>query len=116
VDAVLAKPAQYVGKPVQVKGRISAVCQMAGCWMDLAGDKGTILIKVEDGVIEFPKNGAGRTAIAEGKLTKIEMTREEATAAAKHEAEESGKPFDEASVKGPSVRYQIEGTGAVILE
>jgi hypothetical protein len=117
VDAVLANPAQYVGKTVQVKGKITAVCQMAGCWMDLVGEKGkTIRIKVNDGEIEFPKDGAGRMAIAEGKLVKIEMTREQAAEQAKHEAQEAGKPFDPASVSGPAVRYQIQGSGAVIVQ
>ena len=40
---------------------------------------------------------------------------EEAVARAKEEAEEKGKAFDPASVKGPTTVYQIQGTGAVIL-
>jgi hypothetical protein len=79
VANLLAKPDDYVGKTVQVKGKIVEVCQMMGCWMDLANDAGQkIKIKVEDGVIVFPKDGAGRTAVAEGKLSKIELTREQA--------------------------------------
>jgi hypothetical protein len=116
VSKLLAKPGDYVGKTVQVKGKIAEVCQMAGCWIELAGDDGkTVRIKVNDGEIEFPKDGAGRLAIAEGLLSRIDMTREEAIAAAKHQAEESGKPFKEASVQGPVTKYQIQGTGAIIL-
>jgi hypothetical protein len=37
-------------------------------------------------------------------------------AARKHEAEENGKSFDPASVKGGETVYQIAGTGAVILD
>ena len=33
-------------------------------------------------------------------------------AAAKHEAEEQGRPFDPEQVEGPQVVYQIQGTGA----
>lgn len=96
VDTVLASPAKYLNKTVQVKGKIASVCQEMGCWMELAGDSGkTLRIKVEDGVIVFPKDGAGRTAIAEGKLVKIDS----AAAAAE-----------------PSPAYQIAGTGAIILE
>ena len=29
---LLAHPDDYVGKTVQVKGKITEVCQMAGCW------------------------------------------------------------------------------------
>jgi hypothetical protein len=113
---VLAHPDNYVGKTVQVKGRIADVCQMMGCWMDLTNDAGQKLrIKVNDGEIEFPKNGAGKMAVVEGKLSKSELTKEQAIARAKEVAEDRGKAFDPASVTGPQTIYQIEGTGAVIL-
>jgi hypothetical protein len=87
IATLLAHPAEYEGKTVQVKGKISAVCQEMGCWMELTGDNDSkIRIKVEDGEIVFPKDGAGKTAIAEGKFGKV----------------------------GNSA-YQIQGTGAVIL-
>lgn len=117
VAAVMEKPADYVGKTVQVKGKITEVCQAMGCWMNLAGDNGhSIRIKVEDGVISFPKDAAGKTAIAEGKLSKTELTKDQAIKAAKHEAEENKKPFDAASIKSGKTVYQIEGTGAIILD
>jgi len=115
VATLVGSADQYVGKTVQVKGRITQVCQMMGCWMELANDAGQhVRIKVEDGVIEFPKDSAGKTAIAEGKFTKRELTREQAVAQAKEEAEETGRKFDASKVKGGVTLYQIEGTGAVI--
>ncbi len=117
VADLMARPDNYVGKTVQVKGKIAAVCQMMGCWMDLTNDAGQkIRVKVEDGVIVFPKDASGRTAVCEGKLSKAELTREQAIEQAKHEAEETGKKFNPDSIKGAITRYQIEGTGAVILE
>jgi hypothetical protein len=117
VAAVMEKPDALVGKTVQVKGKVAEVCQMMGCWMNLtdASTGKAIRIKVNDGDIVFPKDAPGKMAIAEGTLAKIEMTREEAVAQAKHEAEESGRKFDPKSVKGPFTTYQIQGTGAVIL-
>ena len=115
VATLVGSADQYVGKTVQVKGRITQVCQMMGCWMELANDAGQhVRIKVEDGVIEFPKDSAGKTAIAEGKFTKRELTPEQAVAQAKEEAEETGRKFDASKVKGGVTLYQIEGTGAVI--
>ncbi len=112
-----SKPDSYVGQTVQVKGKIVEVCQKMGCWMDLADDSGKkVHIKVEDGVIVFPKDSAGRTAVAEGKLSKIELTREEAIARAKEEAGETGRKFDPESIKSGVTIYQIDATGAVILE
>ena len=113
---LLAHPDDYVGKTVQVKGKIVEVCQMMGCWMDLTNDAGQkVRIKVNDGEIDFPKDGSGKMAIAEGKFTKSELTKEQAIAAAKEEAEDKGKKFDPASVKGPVTFYQIQGSGALIL-
>ena len=71
VADVYAHPGDYVGKTVQVKGKIAAVCQDMGCWMDLTNlDGQTIHVEVEHGAVEIPKDASGREAVAEGKLTK----------------------------------------------
>jgi hypothetical protein len=118
VADVTGKAAVYLDKTVQVKGKVTDVCQMMGCWMALAdpGTNQTIRIQVKDGEIVFPKDSVGKTAIAEGKLVKISKTKDEALEQAKHEAEEQGRKFDPKSVKGPTVTYQIQGTGAVLLD
>jgi hypothetical protein len=115
LSTLVAHADDYVGKTVQVKGKITAVCQMMGCWMELTNDEGQhVRIKVEDGDIVFPKDSAGKTAIAEGKFTKTVLTREQAVAQAKEEAADNGRKFDPAKVKGGMTLYQIEGTGALI--
>ncbi|MBI3208186.1 MAG: DUF4920 domain-containing protein [Candidatus Solibacter usitatus] len=115
---ILKTPDQYVGKTVQVKGNITEVCQMAGCWTSLV-DPATnkmIRIKVNDGEIVFAKEFIGKTAVAEGELRKIDLTREQAVARAKHEAEEQGRKFNPASIKSGAVIYQIQGSGALVLD
>ena len=113
--ALMAKPDQYAGKTVKVKGKIAAVCQAMGCWIELVNDDGQhIQLDGHDGGLEFPKDCVGKMAIAEGKLVKTEMSREEAIAEAKHHAEDAGRKFDESKVKA-GVKYSIEGTGAVVL-
>jgi len=113
---LLAHSETYVGKTVQVKGKITAVCQEMGCWLELVNDAGQkIRVKVNDGEIEFPKDSAGKTVIAEGTFNKIVLTREQAVAEAEEAAQESGKKFDPASIKSGATYYQIQGTGAVIL-
>ena len=118
VDKLLAKPDDFVGKTVQVKGKVTEVCQMMGCWM-LLGDPETgktVKIKVDDGVIVFPKDAAGKMVIAEGKLVKLELTKEQVIARAKHEAEEQKRKFDPSKIKSGETIYQIEGAGAVLLD
>ena len=118
VDAVASSPERYAGKTVQVKGKITEVCLKAGCWMQLVdpSSKKALRIKVRDGDIVFPESSIGKMAIAEGKLMKLELSKEQVIAARRHEAEEQGRSFDPASVQSGQVIYQIAGTGAMILE
>lgn len=116
IDKLMASPDKYVNKTVQVKGKITEVCQAMGCWMMLADPESgkLVRIKVNEDVFTFPKDATGKTAIAEGKFTKREMTKDEAIAAAKHEAEEQGKKFDASKITSGGTVYQIQGSGAVI--
>jgi hypothetical protein len=116
VSTLMGSPDSYVGKTVQVKGKVSEVCEKMGCWMQLVDAGTAVRIKVNDGDIVFPKSAIGRTAVAEGTLRKLELTREQAIARAKHEAEERGTRFDVASVKSGATIYEIQGTGALILD
>jgi hypothetical protein len=118
IDAIVTSPASYVGKTVQVKGKVVEVCQMMGCWMNISdpATKAMIRIKVKDGEIVFPKDAPGKTAVAEGKLVKLELTREQAVAQAKHEAQENGRTFDEKSITAGKTIYQIQGSGAVLMD
>jgi len=117
VADLVAHPEKYVGRSVRVEGVIIDVCEMRGCWMDLAGETKSekVRIKVDDGVMVFPKEAKGSQAVAEGVFTKIDMKPDDALAYAKHLAEERGERFDSAAAKNvPTVLYQIRGTGAVI--
>lgn len=117
VTEVNAKASALAGQTVQVKGKISEVCQTMGCWMQLTDADGTaVRIKVNDGEIVFPKEKLGKMAVAEGVMKKMELTKQQAVDRAKHEAEEQGRKFDPAKITGPVTIYQIQGTGAVILE
>lgn len=118
IATINANLASYTGKVIQIKGKVKEVCEKAGCWMMLTdpASGAALRIKVNDGVIVFPQEAVGKMAVAEGKLVKIELTTEQAIAAAQHEAEEQNRKFDPSSVTGPKTIYQIAGTGAVILE
>ena len=116
IQKLMATPDAYVGKTVQVKGKVTDVCQELGCWMELvdASSGAKVRIKVEDGVIVFPKDSAGKTAVAEGVFAKQVLTRDQAVAQAKQEAEETGRKFDPATIKSGGTFYQVQGTGAVL--
>jgi hypothetical protein len=114
---ILASPENYVGKTVQVKGKASEVCEMMGCWVNIVEGPGqSIRVKVNDGDIVFPRTAVGKTVVAEGKLAKLVLSREQAVARARHEAEEQGRKFDPTSVRAGAIIYQIQGLGALILD
>jgi RecJ-like exonuclease len=94
VKALLAEPEKFLGKEVRVEGEITKVCQMQGCWILLkdGSSNDPIMVKVKDGEIVFPKDGAGKKVAVQGKLEKVE-----------DEAQQ------EAGVTSP---YRIFGSGA----
>ena len=118
VGTVVSQPDPLVGKVVQVKGKVTEVCTMAGCWMALVDPETnqTIRVKVNDGEIVFPKEAVGKLAIAEGKLSKMVLTKEQTVARMKHEAEETGRKFDPAKITAGMTIFQINGTGARLLD
>ncbi|MCH9647064.1 MAG: DUF4920 domain-containing protein [Deltaproteobacteria bacterium] len=138
LEEILADPESFHGKRVRVEGAVQDVCPLKGCWMDLAptvsadGSKAgggsmnsdvaptaknqsILRVKVDDGVIVFPKDAAGSSAIAEGTVELIDMNRDQYIRWMAHEAEEKGETFDASTVgEGPFQRIQIRGVGAVI--
>ena len=115
IAEILADPAGFRGKQVKVRGRVAGVCPKAGCWIELVDDRAQVRIKVEDGVIVFPRDAEGKWAEARGKVEILEMDRQQYTGWLRHLAEERGEAFDESTVGQPPYRIvQIAGTGARI--
>lgn len=117
ISDILAKPEQFIGKTVLVKGRIVDVCKKRGCWMELASDKEfqTLRIKVNDGEIIFPLEAKGKLGLVEGVVEKFQLTKEQTIEKLKHHAEEQGQDFDPSTVKEGQTYYQIKGLGAEIF-
>jgi len=104
---LLAHADDYNGKTVQVKAKVTEVCQAMGCWLELVNEDGQhIRFEAHESGIEFPKDSAGRIVIAEGKFVKSELSREAAIAQAKEDAKDKGKTFDPSSVKA-GFTYEI---------
>jgi hypothetical protein len=117
VVALLEGPADYVGKTVRVDGVVKGVCQMRGCWIEVADEKSgkSIRLKVEDGVIVFPKESAGHKVSAEGVFEKVASEPGQSADHASHAGAAAGHecPMEAANASGNTV-YQIRGTGALI--
>ncbi|MHB2156419.1 DUF4920 domain-containing protein [Calditrichota bacterium GD2] len=116
ISTILENPDAYVGKKVQVKGRVVDVCKKRGCWMEIASDKEfqSIRVKVKDGEIVFPLQAKGREALVEGIVEKLVISKADLIRAMKHHAEEQGEPFDSCKVTSGKTIYRLKGLGAKI--
>lgn len=116
IDSILADGKAYAGKTVRVEGMVTDVCPKRGCWMELASSKPgeKLKFKVTDGVMTFPADAKGKKAIAQGVVAVRELSIEETKEFAKYEAEEYGKPYDEASITQPRTIVRLDGTGAIL--
>lgn len=113
VSKILSSPEKFEGKTVLVEGEILGVCDDKGCWIEIAGTKKDekIKIKVEDGVIVFPKEAKGKTALVEGVVALVKAEGcEDKEMAEKKDGEDAGCCSKDKTKKA----YQIEGIGAVV--
>ena len=116
ISTILENPDSYVGKTLQVKGLVVNVCASRGCWISIASDKPfeQLRFKVEDGDMVFPMTARGKTATVEGVLQKFVLSREDVIAYQMRHAQQTGEPFDPATVTSGETYYQLRGLGAVI--
>ena len=66
--AIIATPARFSGQTVRLEGTVSAVCQAAGCWMQLADSEQHVHIKMHGHSFFIPRNASGRHATVQGTV------------------------------------------------
>jgi hypothetical protein len=112
--SVIARPADFEGKSVRVEGVVTAVCEVAGCWMALAPSTAapgqTLRFKVDDGVIVFPLTARGRRASAQGVVERIARHDAHGREAAAEHAHQEGRHPDAPA----STLWHVRATGAVV--
>jgi glucose/arabinose dehydrogenase len=106
---LLAKPDSFVDQVVRVEGIATKVCEHRGCWVEIAQDGTSMRVKVDDGVIVFPREIMGSRVAAEGVFTKKVVKHHPEPA---HEGDCAEHQHPETVEKAV---YQIQGTGAVVL-
>lgn len=91
---IMNDPESFVDQKVLIEGEILDVCEMQGCWIEIASDTPgeRFKVKVNDGEIVFPTSAKGKMARAEGNIYKIEFNEKDALAYFKHMAEEKASP------------------------
>jgi len=117
IDTILAEPTKFAGQSVRVEGMVTDVCEMRGCWFEMAGDKPgqKLRFKVTDGEMVFPMESKGKKAVAEGVVAVKELTLDQTKEYEAEQAREKNQPFDPAKVTEPLRIVRLDGTGAVFL-
>ena len=118
ISEILNNGDAYIGKRVKVEGLIVDVCAKRGCWMYIAGQSSfeKLRFKVIDGEIVIPMEARGKRAVAEGEVQKFDLSREQVIEMRKHHAEETGQPFNPASVTSGETFFQLRGLSVEIPE
>lgn len=102
---------------VKVKGDVSAVCQVKGCWMKVVSKedatKPVLFVKFKDYAYFMPKDLPGGKVVMKGKAYIEETSVEEL----KHYAEDDGQSAAEiAKITEPKRELKFMADGVVILD
>jgi hypothetical protein len=97
LSEVLSTPSKFADKTVRMEGKITAVCQGMGCWLQLGDEKGSAHVKLRGHSFFVPKNSSGKTALVEARVLPVpdeghceEEAKEQTGVVAKVELEASG--------------------------
>ncbi len=98
---------------VKLTGDVAAVCQMSGCWVDVAmGNDKIIHVTFKDDSFLLPKDAAGKTAVIEGIASYEEIPVD----MLKHIAEDEGKTQEEIdAIKDPKLEYTFIAKGVILF-
>ena len=116
ISKLLASPTDFDGKEVTIKGMVTDVCSMRGCWMKFASDKQyqTLMIKVRDGDMVFPLSAKGKQALATGTLLSKTFTKDQLIAMENERAKSQKREAKIDEIKGPKTFYQFSPVGVRI--
>jgi hypothetical protein len=100
---------------VRVEGMVTDVCEMRGCWFEMAGEKPgeKLRFKVTDGEMVFPVDSKGKHAVAEGVVAVKDLSLDDTKAMAVEEAKEHGQTCDPDKITEAKSIVRLDGTGAV---
>ena len=98
-----------------VRGKVEAVCQMKGCWMNIVSEdtNEATVVRFKDYGFFVPKDIAGRTVILKGHGYKEATSVEEL----RHLAKDAGK--DQATIDAitqPEETYMFLATGVILVD
>ncbi len=94
-------PGQYANRTIRTEGVVAAVCQAAGCWMQLSDEAGRAHVRMHGHAFFIPRNATGRRATVQGTVVP---------------ANPNGHCEQEAAEQtGQTARLELDATGVELL-
>jgi hypothetical protein len=92
---------KYAKTTVKTEGKVTAVCQAAGCWMEISEANGNAHVRMSGHSFFVPKSASGRRAIVEGTVLP---------------KPDNGECEQEAlEATGKTVKVELDATGVELL-
>jgi hypothetical protein len=115
-DKFLKKMSKKDGMDVVLKGKVAAVCQSKGCWMNIVSDKNpdqSTVVKFKDYGFFVPMDISGQTVIMKGQAYKEKTSVDEL----RHLAEDAGKSKAEvAAINEAKEELKFMATGVILVK
>lgn len=108
---VLGDPASFVDQTVIVEGKVTDVCQKAGCWMVITDDERTMRVLMKDHSFAVDKGGTGAHCRVEGQIMAKEVDPEEVAHFESESANTDQMPEKQAK---DNIVYQLVATGVAM--
>lgn len=113
--AVAKAPASFADKKLVLEGKVTAVCQHKGCWMELRDEAGEAHVKMAGHSFFVPRTASGKKARVFGKLAGAQA----GAACGDGHSEHQGagcKAEAEQQLGRPLAKLELEAEGVEILD
>jgi hypothetical protein len=98
---IVRDSSKYAKTTVKTEGKVTAVCQAAGCWMEIADPTGEAHVRMSGHSFFVPKSASGRRARVEGTVLP---------------KPDNGECEQEAlEATGKTVKVELDATGVELL-
>ena len=103
---------KYKGQPVAMTGSVKKVCEMSGCWFEMADGKESVRITMKDYGFTVPKEILNKSVKVVGVMEQKELP----VKVIKHYMKDEGRPQTEIDkVTQPQKVFEFVATGVEIL-
>ena len=113
---VAKSPSSFANKKLVMEGKVTAVCQHMGCWMELRDESGEAHVKMAGHAFFVPKSASGKKARVLGKLAGAPAGSSCGDDSPGHAGGAGCKAEAEKQLGRPLAKLELEAEGVEILD